>query len=118
MHSRGGSTGRGAWTVVVVNKDLSNRFIQGSGKTIRRIFESDVNFKRILSSEVLSVNMGAEERGSASVRSVRVRKIVQTAKIVQYPGETFTTTTLEPVDVNDREEVKMVRVMCGRSRDI
>jgi len=103
--------------VDIVNKDLSNCFIQGSGKTIRRIFESDVNFKRIVSSEVLSVNVGAEEQGSALVRSVRVRKTVQSAEIIQYRG-TFTTTTLEPVDVNDREEVKMVSVMCGRRRDI
>ena len=89
-------------------QDHPNRSIQG-GKTIRRIPDSDVNVQRTVSSEVLSVSMGAEQQGSASNRSVRVRKTVQTAEIFQCPG-LYTTTILEPVDVNDLDKVKMVSV--------
>ena len=109
MHSRRRSIGRGARIVVIVNPCHSNLYVQG-GKTIRRIYDSDVKFQRIVSSKVLSVSMGAEEQDSASDGTVRVRKVVQTAKIFQCPGETFTTTTIEPVDVNDREKVRMVSV--------
>jgi len=94
--------------MVILNKHRSNCFVQG-GKTIRRIFDSDVNFQRVLSSEVLSVNIETGEQGSGSNGAVRVRKTVHTAKI--FPSEdTFTTTTLEAADANDREKVKTVSI--------
>ena len=60
--------------------------------------------------------MEAEQQDSGSDGTVRVRKIVQTAKIFQCPGETFTTTTLEPVDVNDRDKVELVSA-CVRTKE-
>ena len=90
----------------IVNEHDPNWFVK-NGKSIRRILDSDLNYQRILSSEVLSVSIGAGERDSASNGAVRVRKTVHAAKIFQCQG-TFTTTTLEAVGANDRDKVRMV----------
>ena len=90
----------------IVNEHRSNWFVQ-NGKSVRRILDSDLNYQRILSSEVLSVSIGAGEQDSGSNGALRVRKTVHTAKIFQCQ-DTFTTTTLEAVDVNDRDKVRMV----------
>ncbi|KAK1235211.1 hypothetical protein PQX77_001571 [Marasmius sp. AFHP31] len=99
----------------------SNSEVTLYGRTVRRIIDGDVIFRRILSSEVLSVNV-KPERASTSTESqvVRVKKMEQTAEIYGYRGK-FTTTSFEPVEGKDREKFKeMVKVileaaMCGRS---
>jgi len=94
--------------MVIVNEHSSNHSVQGR-KTVRRIFDVDVNYQRVLSSKVLNVSLGAGEQGSASNKVIRVKKTVQTAEVDQCQG-IFTTTTLEPVDDDDGDEVEMVSV--------
>ena len=108
MHTRGRTNGCGACVVVILDEHYSNCFVQGR-KTIRRIIDSDVNYQQILSSEVLSLNIGTGEQGPGSNGAVRVRKTVHTAKIFQCQ-DIFTTTTLEAVDADDRDRVRKVSI--------
>ena len=89
-----------------MDEHYSDRFNQ-CGKPIRKIIDGDVNFQRILSSNILSVTSESEEGGLVSNETIRVKKTVQTAEIFQCQG-TFTTTTLEPVDARDRDKFKLV----------
>ncbi|KAK1218056.1 hypothetical protein PQX77_019274 [Marasmius sp. AFHP31] len=88
------------------------------GRTVRKVIDGDINFQRVLSSEILSVNIKPD--GASESQVVKVKKMEQTAKIYGYRGK-FTATSFEPVDEKDREEFKeMVKVvleaaMCGRS---
>ncbi|KAK1217935.1 hypothetical protein PQX77_019391 [Marasmius sp. AFHP31] len=91
------------------------------GRTVRKLFDGDINFQRILSSEILSVNIKPDGAStSTELQVVKVKKMEQIAKIYGYRGK-FTATSFEPVDEKDREEFKeMVKVvleaaMCGRS---
>ncbi|KAK1225369.1 hypothetical protein PQX77_011694 [Marasmius sp. AFHP31] len=77
-------------------------------RTIRRIIEGDINFQRILSSEILSVNFkpkGASTSMEAQV--VKVKKMEQTATIYGDRGK-FTATSFEPVAEKDREKFNEV----------
>ncbi|KAK1230257.1 hypothetical protein PQX77_006658, partial [Marasmius sp. AFHP31] len=72
-------------------------------RTVRRIIEGDINFQRILSSEILSVNFKPKGAStSMEVQVVKVKKMEQTATICGYRGK-FTATSFEPVAEKDRE---------------
>ncbi|KAK1225370.1 hypothetical protein PQX77_011695 [Marasmius sp. AFHP31] len=73
------------------------------GRTVRRIIEGDINFQRILSSKILSVN--SKLKGTSTpmgLQVVKVKKMEQTATICGYRGK-FTATSFEPVAEKDRE---------------
>ncbi|KAK1234886.1 hypothetical protein PQX77_001903 [Marasmius sp. AFHP31] len=92
-----------------------------SGRTLRRVIDGDTIFRRLLSSKVVSISINQEGPSMSTESQVfRIKKTVQTAKIVGH-REKFTATTLEPVDEKDRDEfVKLVKhvleaAMCQRS---
>ncbi|KAK1227384.1 hypothetical protein PQX77_009622 [Marasmius sp. AFHP31] len=73
------------------------------GRTVRRIIEGDINFQRILSSEILSVNVKPKgESISTGSQVVKLKRMEQTATIYGYRGK-FTATSFEPVAEKDRE---------------
>ncbi|KAK1220971.1 hypothetical protein PQX77_016227 [Marasmius sp. AFHP31] len=88
------------------------------GRTVRKIIDGDINLQRVLSSEILSVNVKPE--GTLTTHIVKVKKMEQTAKIFGYRGK-FTVTSFEPVDEKDQEvfaqikKVVLETAMCGRS---
>ncbi|KAK1223346.1 hypothetical protein PQX77_013778 [Marasmius sp. AFHP31] len=99
----------------------SNSEVTLYGRTVRRIIDGDIIFRRVLLSEVLSINIKPEEAStSTESQVVKVKKMEQIAEIYGYQGK-FTTTSFEPVEGKDREKFKeMVKVvleaaMCGRS---
>ncbi|KAK1217914.1 hypothetical protein PQX77_019412 [Marasmius sp. AFHP31] len=49
------------------------------GRTVRKLFDGDINFQRVLSSEILSVNIKPD--GASESQVVKVKKMEQTAKI-------------------------------------
>ncbi|KAK1230787.1 hypothetical protein PQX77_006114 [Marasmius sp. AFHP31] len=91
------------------------------GRTVRKVINGDINFQRVLSSKIFSVNI-KPDGASTSTESqvVKVKKMEQTAKIQGYRGK-FTATSFEPVDEKDREQFKQIvkvvleAAMCGRS---
>ncbi|KAK1228939.1 hypothetical protein PQX77_008013, partial [Marasmius sp. AFHP31] len=95
--------------------------VTAHGRTVRRIIDGDIIFQRVLSSEVLSVNV-KPDGASTSTESqvVKVKKMEQTAKLYGHRGK-FTGTSFEPVHEKDREQFKQIvkvvleAAMCGRS---
>ncbi|KAK1224613.1 hypothetical protein PQX77_012508 [Marasmius sp. AFHP31] len=91
------------------------------GRTVRRVIDGDIIFQRVLSSEVLSVNV-KPDGASTSTESqvVKVKKMEQTAKLYGYQGK-FTATSFEPVDEKAQKKFKEIAkivleaAMCGRS---
>ncbi|KAJ8095943.1 hypothetical protein PM082_015164 [Marasmius tenuissimus] len=76
------------------------------GRTVRRIIDGDINFQRVLSSEILSVKFKPEvESTSTESQVVKVKRMEQTAEIYGYQGR-FTATSFEPVDEKDQEKFK------------
>ncbi|KAJ8086011.1 hypothetical protein PM082_004830 [Marasmius tenuissimus] len=93
-----------------------------NGRTIRRVIDGDIIFRRLLSSKVLSINTKPEGASTSTELQVfKIKKTVQTAKIVGR-REKFTATTFELIgDEKNRDEfVKLVKkvlkaAMCRRS---
>ncbi|KAK1217001.1 hypothetical protein PQX77_020351 [Marasmius sp. AFHP31] len=86
----------------------SNSEVTLHGRTVRRIIDGDIIFQRVLSSEVLSINVKPEEAStSTELQVVKVQKMEQTAKLYGYQGK-FTATSFEPVDRKDQEVFKQV----------
>ncbi|KAK1216941.1 hypothetical protein PQX77_020422 [Marasmius sp. AFHP31] len=91
------------------------------GRTVRKVIDGDIIFQRVLSSEILSVNV-KPEGASTSTESqvVKIKKMEQTAEIYGYQGK-FTATSFEPVEEKDRDKFKEIAkivleaAMCGRS---
>ncbi|KAK1227383.1 hypothetical protein PQX77_009621 [Marasmius sp. AFHP31] len=71
-------------------------------RTVRRIIEGDINFQRVLSSKILSVNIKAGASTSTESQVVKVKRMEQTATIYGYRGK-FTATSFEPVAEKDWE---------------
>ncbi|KAK1233559.1 hypothetical protein PQX77_003281 [Marasmius sp. AFHP31] len=72
-------------------------------RTVRRIIEGDINFQRILSSKILTVNIKPKgESISTGSQVVKLKRMEQTATIYGDRGK-FTATSFEPVDEKDRE---------------
>ncbi|KAK1215978.1 hypothetical protein PQX77_021398 [Marasmius sp. AFHP31] len=91
------------------------------GRTIRRVIEGDINFQRILSSKILTVNVTPKgESISTGLQVVKLKRMEQTATICGYRGK-FTATSFEPVAEKDREnfneimKVVLEAAMRGRS---
>ncbi|KAK1215979.1 hypothetical protein PQX77_021399 [Marasmius sp. AFHP31] len=91
------------------------------GRTVQRIIEGDINFQRVLSSKVLSVNVKPKGAStSMEPQVVKVKRMEQTATIYGYRGQ-FTATSFELVAEKDQEKfneiVKAVleAAMRGRS---
>ncbi|KAK1225365.1 hypothetical protein PQX77_011698 [Marasmius sp. AFHP31] len=107
-------------STIIHNHDNSEREdrVTLRGRTVRRVIDGDIIFQRVLSSEILSVNVGTSTSTESQV--VKVKKMEQTAKLYGYRGR-FTATSFEPVVEKDRENFKeIVKVvleaaMCGRS---
>ncbi|KAK1218059.1 hypothetical protein PQX77_019256 [Marasmius sp. AFHP31] len=79
-------------------------------RTIRRVIDGDIIFRRLLSSEVLSINTKLEGAStSMELQVLKLKKTVQTAEIVGYRGR-FTATSLEPVHQKDRDNFVKVSV--------
>ncbi|KAK1217129.1 hypothetical protein PQX77_020222 [Marasmius sp. AFHP31] len=78
------------------------------GRTVRRVIGGDINFQRVLSSEILSVNV-KPKGASISMESqvVKVKRMEQTATIYGYQGK-FTATSFEPVAEKDREKFEEI----------
>ncbi|KAK1217960.1 hypothetical protein PQX77_019367 [Marasmius sp. AFHP31] len=73
-----------------------------SGRTIRKVIDSDIHFLRLLSSEILSVPVKPEVASTSSkLQVIKMKKMVQTAEIFGCPGR-YTATTLEPVNQEDQ----------------
>ncbi|KAK1225367.1 hypothetical protein PQX77_011700, partial [Marasmius sp. AFHP31] len=73
------------------------------GRTVRRIIEGDINFQRILSSKILTVNVKPKgESISTGSQVVKLKRMEQTATIYGDRRK-FTATSFEPVDEKDRE---------------
>ncbi|KAK1233558.1 hypothetical protein PQX77_003280 [Marasmius sp. AFHP31] len=72
-------------------------------RTVRRIIEGDINFQRILSSEILTVNVKPKgESISTGSQVVKLKRMEQTATIYGDRRK-FTATSFEPVAEKDRE---------------
>ncbi|KAK1230994.1 hypothetical protein PQX77_005895 [Marasmius sp. AFHP31] len=93
------------------------------GRTVRKVIDGDIIFQRVLSSEVLSVDVrpeGASTSTSTESQVVKVKKMEQITEIYGYQGK-FTATSFEPVDEKDREKfmeiakIVLEAAMCGRS---
>ncbi|KAK1224290.1 hypothetical protein PQX77_012798, partial [Marasmius sp. AFHP31] len=79
------------------------------GRTVRKIIDGDINYQHVLSSKVIFVDINTHQGPGASKNlSVKVKRVVQTARLYGHRG-TFTTTTLEPVDEKDREQFKEIK---------
>ncbi|KAK1221975.1 hypothetical protein PQX77_015218 [Marasmius sp. AFHP31] len=97
-------------------------FVTVNGRTVRRVFDGDMIFRRLLSSKVLSISIKPGKRApmSTGLQAFKVKKTVQTARLHGQRGR-FTATTFELVDEKDRGEfVKLVKnvleaAMCQRS---
>ncbi|KAK1220510.1 hypothetical protein PQX77_016720 [Marasmius sp. AFHP31] len=78
------------------------------GRTVRKVMDGDINFQRVLSSKIFSVNV-KPDGASTSMESqvVRVKKMEQTAKLYGYQGK-FSATNFEPVDEKDQKKLKEV----------
>ncbi|KAK1225672.1 hypothetical protein PQX77_011375 [Marasmius sp. AFHP31] len=83
--------------------------------------DGDINFQRVLSSKIFSVNVKLDGAStSTESQVVRVKKMEQTAKLYGYQGK-FTATSFEPVDEKDQKKFKEIAkivleaAMCGRS---
>ncbi|KAK1229588.1 hypothetical protein PQX77_007340 [Marasmius sp. AFHP31] len=108
-------------TITYNNYHNSERrdLITVNGRTVRKVIDGDIIFRRHLWSRVLSIQIKPEGTSTES-QVVKVRKTSRVAEIFGSPG-TFTATTFEPVDEKDRDEfVKIVKnileaVMCRRS---
>ncbi|KAK1220973.1 hypothetical protein PQX77_016229 [Marasmius sp. AFHP31] len=86
----------------------SNSEVTLHGRTARRAINDHIVYRRVLSSEVLSVNVNLEGAStSMKFKVVKVKKMEQTAKIYGYRGK-FTVTGFEPVDEKDREGFEQV----------
>ncbi|KAK1218641.1 hypothetical protein PQX77_018669 [Marasmius sp. AFHP31] len=90
-------------------------------RTIRRVLDGDIHFQRLLSSEILGVAVPPKAAATSSkLHVVKLRRMVQTAKISGFRG-LFTAITLGPVNGKDREGFKEIAkafleaAMCGRS---
>ncbi|KAK1221965.1 hypothetical protein PQX77_015208 [Marasmius sp. AFHP31] len=99
-------------------------FVTVNGRTIRRVIDGDVIFRRLLSSEVLSIGIKPKRAPmSTGLQAFKVKKTRQTAEIIGRRGK-FTATTLELIDEKDRDEfVKLVNsvleaAMCQRSAQL
>ncbi|KAK1215639.1 hypothetical protein PQX77_021763 [Marasmius sp. AFHP31] len=97
------------------NKSQRDDRITVHGRTVRTIVDSDINFLRLLSSNILCVmvNSGAAATSSES-QFIKLKKLVQTAEIFGCPGK-FTATTLELVDRKDQAKFKEATAVCQRS---
>ncbi|KAK1220002.1 hypothetical protein PQX77_017250 [Marasmius sp. AFHP31] len=71
--------------------------------------DSDIHCLRLQSSEILSVDVKPDDEASTSSKpqAVRLKKMVQTAKISGYQGR-YTATTLEPVNGEDQDLFKKI----------
>ncbi|KAK1218067.1 hypothetical protein PQX77_019264 [Marasmius sp. AFHP31] len=92
-----------------------------NGRTIRRVIDGDIIYRRLLSSKVLSINTKPEGASTSTELQVfRIKKTVQTARLHGRRGK-FTATTFELIDEKDRDDfVKLVKnvleaAMCQRS---
>ncbi|KAJ8086046.1 hypothetical protein PM082_004865 [Marasmius tenuissimus] len=91
-----------------------------NGRTVRRLIDGDIIYRRLLWSKVLSVEVRHGESTTSELQVFKVKKTVQAAKIVGFQEE-FTATTLELINEEDRAEfVKLVKkvleaAMCRRS---
>ncbi|KAK1218295.1 hypothetical protein PQX77_019023 [Marasmius sp. AFHP31] len=82
------------------------------GRTVRKVIDGDIIFQRVLSSEVLSVDVrpeGASTSTSTESQVVKVKKMEQITEIYGYQGK-FTATSFEPVDEKDREKFMEVSI--------
>ncbi|KAK1233694.1 hypothetical protein PQX77_003141 [Marasmius sp. AFHP31] len=98
-------------TITYNNYNDSQRgdWITVKGKKIRTVMDSDIEFLRLLSSEIRCVDVKPDDEASTSSDSqvVKVKKRVQTAKIVGCRGR-FTATTLEPVSRKDQDKFREI----------
>ncbi|KAK1217462.1 hypothetical protein PQX77_019874, partial [Marasmius sp. AFHP31] len=80
-----------------------------NGKTIRVVMDSDIHCLRLQSSKILSVHVEPDDETSTSSKPqvVRLKKMVQTAKVSGYQGR-YTATTLELIDGEDQDLFKKI----------
>ncbi|KAK1227382.1 hypothetical protein PQX77_009620 [Marasmius sp. AFHP31] len=115
-HARGTMVGDYANFQTVIGNSTTNHYHNSGrddrvtlhGRTVRRIIEGDINFQRILSSKILSVNIKPKEAStSTGSQVVKLKRMEQAATIYGYQGK-FTATSFEPVDEKDRENFNEV----------
>ncbi|KAK1234071.1 hypothetical protein PQX77_002733, partial [Marasmius sp. AFHP31] len=115
-HSQGTTIGDHASFYNVAGNAIINNYsnsqrdrITVNGKTVRVVMDSDVHYLRLQSSRILSVDVNPDNEASTSSKShvVRLKKMVQTAKISGQKGR-FTATTLEPVNREDQGKFKEI----------
>ncbi|KAK1224170.1 hypothetical protein PQX77_012939 [Marasmius sp. AFHP31] len=128
-HTQGTTIGDHASFQIVAGNAITNNYhnlerdrITVKGKKIRTVIDSDIEFLRLQSSEILSVNLKPDDKVSASseLQVVQVKRMVQTAKVFGCRGK-FTATTLEPVNEIDQDifqeiaESVLQAAVCHRS---
>ncbi|KAK1217839.1 hypothetical protein PQX77_019494 [Marasmius sp. AFHP31] len=80
-----------------------------NGKMIRVVMDSDIHCIRHQSSKILSVDVKPDDDAPTSSKSqvVRLKKMVQTAKVSGWQGR-YTATTLELIDGEDQDLFKKI----------